>query len=83
MYIVFVSKNIVHQYFKKTVDGSSVIVKVNPIYYNGLELTIPTGGKPELREMEYDAGIFDDLKKDGFAEVSALEFNLYESGLIE
>ena len=36
---------------------------------------------PELRELEADAEIFEDLKSDGFTEASPLEFNLYLSGL--
>jgi len=75
------SQNIVHQYFKKSLDEGRILVKVNPIQFIGLELTIPKAGEPSLREMEFDAEIFDDLKADGFEECSALEFNLYLSGL--
>jgi len=75
------SKNIVHQYFKKELEGTKILVKVNPIHFQGTELTIEDG-KIEARDLEFDDRIFGDLKADGFQEVNAMEFNLYLSGLI-
>jgi hypothetical protein len=75
------SQNIVHQYFKKQFDGFKVLVKVDPIQFIGAEISVPDEGQRTLREMEFDAEIFNDLKSDGFEECSALEFNLYLSGL--
>ena len=75
-------RNIVHQYFKKEVDGFKILVKVNPLTFTGAEITVSVTGESELREMEFDTEIFEDLKEDGFAEASPLEFNLYQSGLI-
>lgn len=74
--------NIVHQYFKKELDGGKILVKVDPIHFSGTEITVPEKGEPELREMEFDAEIFDDLKADGFQDASPLEFNLYLNGLV-
>ena len=74
--------NIVHNYFKKEFDGFTVMVKVNPIQFKGTEITLFADGKSELREMEFDSEILEDLKADGFAEASALEFNLYYAGLV-
>jgi hypothetical protein len=76
------SKNIVHQYFKKEHQGAKILIKVNPIYFKGTELTILGDGKIEMRDLEFDEGIFDDLKIDGFEAVNAIEFNLYTSGLL-
>jgi hypothetical protein len=76
------SKNIVHQYFKKELEGAKILVKVNPIHLNGTELTVLKKGKVEARDLEFDAEIFQDLKADGFEEVNGMEFNLYLSGLI-
>jgi hypothetical protein len=73
--------NIVHQYFKKEFDDFTVLVKVNPILLKGTELTIHKDGTSEIRDLEFDPDIFDDLKVDGFAESSPLEFNLHHSGL--
>jgi hypothetical protein len=72
--------NIVHQYFKKEDAELKILVKVNPITFFGSEITVTTSGV-ELRELEFDADIFEDLKVDGFVEASALEFNLYIAGL--
>jgi hypothetical protein len=75
------SNNIVHQYFKKELEGAKIIVKVNPIHMIGSELTVTANGA-ELRNLELDSQIFDDLKEDGFVEVNAIEFNLYLAGLL-
>ena len=75
------SSNIVHQYFKKELDGLIVLVKVNPIQLKGTELRVNADGKIESRTLEFDEGILDDLSVDGFEEASPLEFNLYLSGL--
>lgn len=73
--------NIVNQYFKKELDGMKVLVKVNPIHWKGTEITIFSDGNSELRELEFDQDIFEDLTADGFEPGSPLEFNLYLSGL--
>jgi hypothetical protein len=75
--------NIVHQYFKKEFENMTVLVKVNPILYKGAEITRHADGRSELREMEFDSEILEDLKADGFLEASALEFNLYYTGLAQ
>jgi len=73
--------NIVHQYFKREFEGTQILVKVNPIEFKGIEISISKKGKVDMRELEFDAAIFDDLKVDGFEASSALEFNLYFAGL--
>ena len=75
-------KNIVHQYFKKEMEGGKILVKVNPIHLTGTELQIDQTGELHSRDLEFDEQIFDDLKHDGFTEVNALEFNIYLSGLL-
>jgi hypothetical protein len=75
--------NIVHQYFKKDCTDFILMVKVNPIQLKATEITVYKDQDPELREIEIDAEIFEDLKKDGFIEASPIEFNLYLSGLIK
>jgi hypothetical protein len=75
------SSNIVHQYFKKQFEESIILVKVNPLFFNGTEITISKSGEIELRELDFDEQIFEDLAADGFQESSPLEFNLYHSGL--
>jgi hypothetical protein len=75
------SSNIVHQYFKKELDEATILVKVNPIHYTGTEITVLKDGQVEMREMEFDQEIFEDLKADDFKEASPIEFNLYYHGL--
>jgi hypothetical protein len=75
------SSNIVHQYFKKEVDGAKIIVRVNPIQWKGTELIVARDGKVQSRDLEFDEQIFDDLKADGFEGASPLEFSLYLTGL--
>lgn len=76
-------RNIVHQYFRKELDGAMLLVKVNPLQFKVTEITVYKDQDPELREMEVDDQIFDDLRADGFQEASPLEFNLYLSGLMK
>lgn len=75
------ANNIVHQYFKRDFEEFKVLVKVNPIGLKGTEITRFNDGKVQMRDMEFDEDIFEDLKADGFEEASPLEFNLYLSGL--
>lgn len=74
--------NIVHQYFRKELDDVTILLRVNPIMLKGMEITLPKNGdEPSVRELELDKDIFEDLKADEFVDGSALEFNLYFSGL--
>ncbi len=75
--------NIVHQYFKKEINGTMLLVKVNPLQLKATEIAVQPGLDPEMRELDVDEEIFDDLKSDGFIEASPLEFNLYLSGLMK
>src|SRR5690606_22730120 len=75
------SGNVVHQYFKRDFEGYKLLVKLNPIRLTGVELTRFDDGRVEKRELEFDEDMLEDLKTDGFDETSALEFNLYRSGL--
>lgn len=74
--------NIVHQYFKRDFEDYKIFVKVNPFTFTGIEVTLMANGEKEIREMEFDEEIFEDLKADGFEEASPIEFNLYLSGLL-
>jgi hypothetical protein len=75
--------NIVHQYFRKEMADFTLLVKVNPIQLTATEITVFRDRDPELREIITDAEVLDDLKADGFTEASAIEFNLYLSGLVK
>lgn len=74
--------NIVHQYFKKEMPDGKILLRVNPIQFKGTEIWVNPQGT-EMRNLDLDAAIFEDLKADGFEEVNPMEFNLYLSGLME
>lgn len=75
------SSNIVHQYFKKEIGNAKILVRVNPLTFSGTEISVGQDEEIEIRDMEFDQEIFEDLKADEFKESSAIEFNLYFSGL--
>ena len=77
------SSNIVHQYFKKELEDFKILVKLNPLAFSGTEITVFSNGEIEMRDMEFDEEILDDLNADGFQEVNPMEFNLYLSGLVK
>ena len=74
--------NIVHQYFKGDFEDFTVLVKLNPFELSGQEIIRYRDGKVQIRDLDFDENILDDLKADGFVEANPLEFNLYLSGLI-
>ncbi len=74
--------NIVHQYFKKESEGTKKLVQVNPIQFTGIEINISPSGEIEAIEMEENLEIIDLITTQGYKESSALEFNLYYSGII-
>jgi hypothetical protein len=76
------SNNIVHQYYKKDFVDMTILVRVNPILLKGTEITLRSNGTKELRELEFDENIEDDLKIDGFETAGPLEFNLHLMGLV-
>ncbi len=73
--------NVVHQYFKRDFDGYKILVKLNPISLVGVEITRFDDGRVQMRDLEFDEDILEDLRTDGFEEANPLEFNLYLSGL--
>lgn len=73
--------NVVHQYFKRDFDGYKILVKLNPMSLVGVEITRFEDGRVEMRDLEFDEDILEDLRTDGFEEANPLEFNLYLSGL--
>ena len=76
-------KEIIHQYFKKELEGVKILVQVNPESFRGVELIVQTGGKVEKTRREFDSEIFEDLAADEFVPASPLEFNLYLKGLVK
>ena len=60
----------------------TILVRVNHILLKGTEITLLSNGTKELRELEFDENIEDDLKADGFKTARPLEFNLHLMGLV-
>ncbi len=77
-----IKSNIVHRYFKKEIEGSKILIKIDPVHLNGLEMIVHPGRKLETRSLDFDEQIWDDLKVDEFEEVNGMEFNLHLSGLM-
>jgi hypothetical protein len=75
------SKDIVHEYFKRVFPEATILVRVNPVDFSGLEITVYPDGTSEKRELQFDEGIEEDLAVDDFKPAGALEFNLYLNGL--
>ncbi len=79
------SKNIVHQYFKKEADGTKLLLKFNPVHLKGTQLTIRAQSEPEEDEVDFDGTpeeLESTLRAEGYVPVSAMEYNLYLSGLL-
>lgn len=62
-------------------DGK-ILLKVDPVHLTGNELLVSNDGETSKRALAFDEQIWDDLEVDAFEEVSAMEFNLYSSGLL-
>jgi hypothetical protein len=75
--------NIVHRYFRKKHDNTTILLKVNPIRLTGFELTRGPDENITLREVEFHETVWEDLAADGYEEGNPLEFNLYFSGLAQ
>ena len=75
-------KDVVHTYFKREFPEFTILVRLNPIDYTGLELTIFPDGNIEKRKLQFDEEIEEDLKTDEFKPSGALEFNLYLKGIL-
>lgn len=76
-------KDIIHQYFKKEIEGTKILVQIDPEGLRGVELIVTPGGKIEKTKRSFDADIFEDLAADEFVTCSPLEFNLYLKGLVK
>lgn len=60
-----------------------ILLKIDPVHLTGKELLIQNDGETRKRSLAFDEQIWDDLEVDDFQEVSAMEFNLYLSGLLK
>lgn len=71
----------VHEYFKKEIDGAKILVQINPKTFEGLELIVHPDNHIEKTPREFDEEIYEDLEADEFIRSSPIEFNLYLKGI--
>ena len=74
--------NIVHRYLRKKSESVTILLRINPMNFSGLKLTMVPGKDAQLHEVEFEETLWEDLKMEGFEEGNPLEFNLYYSGLV-
>ncbi len=67
----------IYQYFKKEFEANKILVRINPITFDGLELLISETGEISKTSREFDESIYQELDIDEFITASPLEFNLY------
>lgn len=73
--------NIVHRYLRKKSESATILLRINPMNFSGLKLTMVPGEDTQLHEVEFEETLWEDLTREGFEEGNPLEFNLYYSGL--
>jgi hypothetical protein len=73
--------NIVHEYFKKELDGDLILVQINPNTFEGTELLVSVEGEVKKTNRKFEQDIYEDLQADDFEKANALEFNLHLKGL--
>ncbi len=71
----------IHEYFKKEVDGAKILVQINPDSLYGLELIVHPDGSVDKTKRQFESDIYEDLAEDEFDIASPLEFNLYLKGI--
>ncbi len=74
--------NIIHQYFKKTVEGQLILLQVDAENLKGVELIVSSDGKIEKTKHMFNEHILENLIEDEYERSHALEFNLYLKGLV-
>lgn len=74
--------NIIHQYFKKSIEGHLILLQIDAENLKGVELIVAPDGTIEKTKRVFDEHIFEDLEEDEFEKSHALEFNLYLKGLV-
>ena len=74
-------RNVIHQYFKKEIEGHLILVQIDPETFRGIELIITPDKKIKKTKRKFGEEIFMDLESDQFTNCSPLEFNLYLKGL--
>jgi len=72
---------IIFEYFKKELDEATILVRIDPNTFAGLELIILKNNQVKKTVRTFDETIYDDLKFDKFIKGNPLEFNLHLQGI--
>ena len=71
----------IFEYFKKELDEATILVRVDPSTFEGLELIVLKNNQIKKTAREFDETIYDELEFDEFVDGNALEFNLHLQGI--
>ncbi|MEN8248215.1 MAG: hypothetical protein ABFS32_04740 [Bacteroidota bacterium] len=75
--------SVIYEYYKKVIDDATILVRIHPTTFEGLELIVVNESHIKKTEREFDETIYEDLDFDGFIPGSPIEFNLYLSKITE
>jgi hypothetical protein len=71
----------IYEYFKKELDDASILVRIDPNTFEGLELIILKTNQIKKTTRMFDETIYEELKFDEFIKGNPLEFNLHLQGI--
>jgi len=71
----------IFEYFKKELDEAIILVRIDPITFEGLELIVLKNNQVKKTARMFDETIYDDLEFDNFLKGNPLEFNLHLQGV--
>ena len=71
----------IYEYFKKELDEATILVRINPNTFEGLELIVLKNNQIKKTTRTFDETIYEELEFDEFLKGNPLEFNLHLQGL--
>jgi len=71
----------IYKYYKKELEEAIILVRIDPISYEGLELIVLKDNQIKKTPRVFDSTIYEDLEFDEFINGNPLEFNLYLQGI--
>ena len=71
----------IFEYFKKELDEATILVRIDPNTFEGLELIVLKNSQIKKTVRIFDETIYDDLEVDKFKKGNPLEFNLHLQGI--
>ena len=71
----------IFEYFKKELDEATILVRVDPKTFEGLELIVLKNNQIKKTARKFDETIYHELEFDKFVEGNSLEFNLHLQGI--